>query len=134
MALTDKQLEQAAQARQKVGDMLTEANKKVDALKAKKKELDDILLGELNDSVPKKTTKYGTLAAKETSRYSVEHQATFDKYVRENDDFSMYTKAVRKEGVEAYIDSNDGELPPGVSVYKQVSLSFTQPRKAAPKR
>ena len=134
MSMSDNELAELAQARAKVGEMLTEANAKVDAIKAKKSELDKLLLNQINDDVPTKTTAYGTIARKETDRYSVEHVATWHRFVLENEDTSMLTKAVSKEAVDAYRDANDGDLPPGVSSYTQVSLSFTKPRKAAPKR
>jgi hypothetical protein len=48
--------------------------------------------------------------------------SAFYKWVAENDAFEFLEKRIKKTSVANYMEENDGELPPGVSVFKRQTV------------
>lgn len=76
---------------------------------------------------PAHDAKY-TFAQGGGTRYNVSDMESYLAYVREHEDFSMITSAVRKEAVVEYRRMNENQLPPGVkeTTYDDLSVRTTR--------
>lgn len=61
-------------------------------------------------------------------RYSIDDYSAFIEYVKTTGDFSLFTKAVSRDGVRDYREAHSGDLPPGVieSAYEDLSVRTTR--------
>ena len=61
-------------------------------------------------------------------RYSISDHDAFIEYVKMTGDFSLFTKAVNKDGVTDYRQRNGNRLPPGVveNAYEDLSVRTTR--------
>lgn len=89
-------------------------------LKAKMEKLDGAFLKVLEDTkVDSMKTEFGTIYRSEDVIPQAEDWAKVYAYIRENDAFEALEKRLTKKYVKEYMDEHDGELPPGVRVFRK---------------
>ena len=99
----------------------TAAHEKADAeFKRKLKLIENVLLGFLNDGgMESVKTESGTFYKQEDILPRGEDWGAFYEWVKENDAFEFLERRIKKTEVKTYMESHDGELPPGVAVLRE---------------
>lgn len=64
-------------------------------------------------------TEAGTFYRQENVIPSGSDWEALNRWVAENDAFDIYERRLKKTFVREYMDSHEGGLPPGVSVYRE---------------
>lgn len=91
-----------------------------EALKSKQALIEAEMLRFMNDSqMDSVKTAAGTFYRQETLRPSASDWDAFYAWIKQNDAFEALERRVKKDFVKNYMDEHDGELPPGVSVYRE---------------
>lgn len=97
-----------------------EAKERDAELKDKLSKLEAVLLNHLNttkaDSVK---TSEGTFYRQEDLIPTGSDWEAFYAWVKENDAFDALERRIKKTFIAEYIEAHDGEIPPGVSVYRE---------------
>lgn len=113
-----------AKAYIKLRDARTELKRTYDeqdgALKAKQERLEAEMLKFLNanemDSVK---TAAGTFYRQEEITPTGSDWDAFYKWIADNDAFDALERRIKKTFVREYMETNNGAIPPGVSVYRE---------------
>lgn len=91
-----------------------------DALKAKQRVLEGVMLDFLNrhhlDSAP---TTSGVFYKQEEVTPTGSDWSAFYDWIKEHDAFDALEKRIKKTFIKEYMDTNEGALPPGVSVFRE---------------
>ena len=91
-----------------------------DTYKQKLAQLEGVMLGHLNSTGTESVrTENGTFYRTEELKPSGADWQAFYAWVRENDAFDALERRIKKDFVREYMESNDGQLPPGVSVHRE---------------
>lgn len=89
-------------------------------LKAKQELIETEMLRFMNDSnMDSVKTPAGTFYRQENLRPSASDWDAFYAWIKKNDAFEALERRVKKDFVKNYMDENNGDLPPGVSVYRE---------------
>lgn len=109
--------------RDKQSELTADYEKAHGELEIKKKELQAYMLSVLNESnVQSVRTDAGTFYKKEKIIPQGADWGRFYKWVADNDGFDFLERRIKATAVKAYMDQNDGDAPPGVSVYRQFDV------------
>ena len=73
-------------------------------------------------------TDAGTFYRQEDIKPVGSDWSVFYKWMTENDAFEFLQKRLSKGPVVAHMDDNDGDPPPGVSVYREYVIRVRQPK------
>jgi hypothetical protein len=93
-------------------------------LEAQQEELENFLLGYTNQTgVDSFRTAYGTVYKTPDIVPSASDWDAFYKWIAENDAFDALERRIKKTFISTYMETNKGELPPGVSVFRQMKIS-----------
>lgn len=65
------------------------------------------------------TTPFGTTYMQETSKFSIDDEEAFFKFVRETGDLDMFERRVGSKHVQDYMKLNGGTAPPGLSIFRE---------------
>lgn len=99
----------------------TAAYERQDAdFKAKLKLIETTLLGFLQENnVTSVRTNDGTFYKEESIIPTGADWGAFYEWVKENDAFDFLERRIKKTEVKTYMDTHDGHVPPGVSVFRE---------------
>jgi hypothetical protein len=104
-------------ARKKLAD---EFKEKDGELKDKQEVIEAEMLRFMNDSnMDSVKTPAGTFYRQENLRPSASDWDVFYAWIKDNDAFEALERRVKKDFVKNFMEENKGELPPGVSVYRE---------------
>lgn len=108
----------------KMRDALTEKRRAFEAeerdIKEKMKILEGALLQHLQDAGAESVqTKAGTFYRQIEVTPSGSDWDAFYKWVAEHNEFEALERRIKKTFIKDYMETHEGTLPPGVSVYKE---------------
>lgn len=90
------------------------------ALKEKLSLLEGVMLKHLNDGgMESVRTANGTFYKTEELKPSGSDWQAFYDWVKDNDAFEALERRIKRDFVREYMDTHDGQLPPGVSVHRE---------------
>lgn len=106
--------------RDKRAEMSKEYTTEDDKLKAIQKQLEGVMLGHLNDTgLDSARTPVGTFFRTESLKPSGSDWTALYEWIRENDAFEALERRIKRDFIKEYMETHDGELPPGVSVHRE---------------
>ena len=89
-------------------------------LKAQAAQLDALLLKHLNDTnASSMATAAGTFYRQEEVTPTGSDWEAFYTWVKANDAFDALERRIKKTFIREWMDTHDGAIPPGVSVYRE---------------
>jgi hypothetical protein len=87
-------------------------------------------VAEIGESATGLKTEYGTVYLAETMKVSCGDWGVFYSWAKEHDCLENFLEQRIKQGeVKAYMDKTKGELPPGVSVFREIEARVRAPKK-----
>ncbi len=113
ISLRDRKAEITKKIKEKT-DKIDAAMRQVEAILLKKMDADDSESIRTDRGTVFKSTKTGARVA--------DWDAVLD-YIREHDAYELLTKGVSKDAVKAYRDEHNGDIPPGVDWYSEISIN-----------
>lgn len=97
-----------------------EFNAKDKDLKAKQERLEAEMLRFMHDSnMDSVRTEAGTFFRQESLKPAASDWDAFYNWIKENDAFDALERRIKATFVKEFMEENDGETPPGVSVYRE---------------
>lgn len=78
-------------------------------------------------------TDYGTVYLAETMKVSCGDWGVFHDWIKKNDALDMLEQRVKVGEVKTYMETHGGELPPGLSVFKELEARVRKPTKRGEK-
>jgi hypothetical protein len=69
-------------------------------------------------------TPAGTAFLGERMTASIADENLFTAFVLDNKDVDFYQKRVKIEHLKEYMDANEGRLPPGINIFREVTLNL----------
>ena len=91
-----------------------------DALKAKMTVIQNALLKYLDAGhINSVKTDKGTIYRQEEITPQGSDWDVFYKWIRQNDAFDALERRIKKTFIRTFMDTNDGAIPPGVSVFRE---------------
>lgn len=89
-------------------------------LKGKQEKLEGLLLKFLSENnMDSVKTSNGTFYRQEEITPTGADWHAFYEWVRENDAFDFLERRIKKTAISDYMETHEGGLPPGVSVYRE---------------
>lgn len=83
------------------------------------------LLGHmLKHGVSQIGTKSGTVYQTEVMKCGADDWGVLHQHITESGNFELLEKRVSKTAVKKYMEDNDGRLPPGVSVFRELDVNI----------
>lgn len=73
-------------------------------------------------------TEFGTASLVESMKVSCSDWAVFTDFLKDKDPLDFMEKKLRTSAIKEYMDASEGQLPPGVSVFKENTIRVTRPR------
>jgi len=74
-------------------------------------------------------TDEGTVYISETLKVSCGDWGIFYDWIKENDKLDMLEQRVKAGEIKIYMDSHKGELPPGISIFRETEARIRKPTK-----
>lgn len=113
----------------KIRDARSDLKKKYEAedlaLKVQLETLDSFLLGRLQElGVESVRTKHGTVYQSTSVKPSCEDWNSFYAWIAENEAFDALERRVKKSFITTYMEDNKGELPPGINVTQEYTVTI----------
>ena len=113
----------------KIRDARSDLKKKYEAedlaLKVQLETLDSFLLGRLQElGVESVRTKHGTVYQSVTVKPSCEDWNGFYAWIAEHEAFDALERRVKKSFITTYMEDNKGELPPGINVTQEYTVTI----------
>lgn len=68
-------------------------------------------------------TKAGTVSMTTSIKASCADWDAFGEFLKDKDPVEYLGKSVKAATIRAYMESHDGNLPPGINIFKEVSVS-----------
>jgi hypothetical protein len=69
-------------------------------------------------------TTHGTVYLDEQLKASAEDWMIVHDFIRENNAFDLLEKRISRNAVKQYMEENEGRLPPGISIFKEVDVKI----------
>lgn len=108
-----------------------EMEEKYDApLRQLQTELKRRLMERHNDGLK---TEFGTVYIAETLKVSCQDWGVFHAWIKENDALDFLEQRVKAGEVQTYMEQHQGELPPGLSVFRETEARVRKPTKRGAK-
>ena len=113
----------------KIRDKRSELKKQYEAedlaLKVQLETLDSFFLGKLDElGVESVRTKHGTVYKTTSIKPSCEDWNSFYTWIAENEAFDALERRVKKSFITTYMEDNKGELPPGINVHQEYTVTI----------
>ena len=129
MTEQEVKLDKVAQTYVKIRDKRSELKKEYEdadlKLKVQLETLEGFLLETLTAlGVESARTKYGTAYKSLAVKPSCEDWNAFYEFIKENDAFYALEKRVKKSFITAYMEDNKDELPPGITVQREWTVTI----------
>lgn len=116
--------------RNKVAEVSKEYEAQLDHLKGQQKQVAAEILRRLHERKATQTkTPLGTAFISEQMSITIADESAYGAFVLEQQDPSYYQKRAKVERVKEYMKAHDGELPPGLSVFRELTINVRAPRK-----
>jgi hypothetical protein len=80
-----------------------------------------------NISANSVATPSGTFYRQEEVKPSASDWDALYRWIAENNEFEMLERRITKKAVVAFMEKNEGRLPPGVSVHREYVVRVRQP-------
>lgn len=119
----------------KIRDAKSELKKKQDAEMQTLTDQQDMIATELKrramdaDVTAFKTTA-GTASMVTSIKASCGDWDAFGEFLKDQDPVEFLGKSVKAATIRAYMDSHDGALPPGINIFKEISVSVRRANSA----
>ena len=128
-SMTDKKLDKVCETYVKIRDARTALKKEFEAkdleLKSQLEVLDSHLLQTLQTlGVESVRTKHGTVYQSVTVKPSCQDWAVFYSWIAEHDAFDALERRVKRSFITEYMADNKDELPPGITVLKEYTVTI----------
>ncbi len=109
----------------KIRDALSAEKKKFDAIEADYKGQMAMVATELKaraqaEGVDGFKTEFGTVYLSETMKTSCADWGVFGEFLKTHDPLEFMEKRISSTAVKEYMKQNEGQLPPGVSVFREI--------------
>lgn len=78
-------------------------------------------------------TDYGTVYIAETLKATCQDWGVFHAWIKENDALDFLEQRVKAGEVKTYMEQHGGELPPGISVFRETEARVRKPTKRGAK-
>ena len=78
-------------------------------------------------------TEFGTVYIAETLKVSCQDWGVFHAWIKENDALDFLEQRVKAGEVQTYMEKHQGELPPGLSVFRETEARVRKPTKRGAK-
>lgn len=119
-------------AARNIRDAEHEIQKKADAeiaeLKAKREKIEAFLMQHLIDNnVDSLRTANGTIFRSIDTIPQGQDWDLFYRWVKDHDAFDALERRIKRTFIADYMEAHDGEIPPGVSVFRQYKLNIRKP-------
>ena len=113
--ITDRHKEELADINGKMDTIGTELKKQIQATGG--------------DSI--KSKEFGTATITESIKAGCSDWAEFTQFLKENDHDPLIflSKSLKADAIKQYMEDNEGNLPPGVNIFKEAKLSIRKPTK-----
>lgn len=120
--------------RDAIAELNTEYKGKLDALEQQKHRLEVELIGRLQQRGATQTkTDFGTAFFGESMKVTIADPEAFKAFCRKQDDLDFFQLRVKLEHLKEYIAGSGGEVPPGLSIFREVTLNVRVPTKKGSK-
>lgn len=77
----------------------------------------------LDEGVNGFKTEHGTVTIKSNIKASCADWEVFGEFLKDKDPVEYLGKNVKASTIREYMDNNDGELPPGINIFKESAVS-----------
>lgn len=109
----------------KIRDALSAAKKDFEKVEAEYKDKMAMVATELkaraqSEGVDGFKTEFGTVYLSETMKTSCADWSAFGEFLKDHDPLEFMEKRISSTAVKEYMKHNEGQLPPGVSIFKEV--------------
>lgn len=106
---------------------LDDISKKMDTIST---ELKKRIIATGGDGI--KSKEFGTASITESIKAGCDDWAEFTRFLKENDHDPLIflSKSIKSDAVKTYMDEHDGDLPPGVTIFKESKLLVRRPTKS----
>ena len=88
----------------------------------------ELLKAALEQNVDGFKTEFGTASLVESLKCSCSDWAAFTDFLKDKDPLDFMEKKLRTSAIKEYMEASEGQLPPGVSVFKENTIRVTRPR------
>lgn len=106
--------------RDKRSELKAAFDKEDAGLKLQQEKLENAMLAHMNATGAKSVrTDFGTVYRQEEVKPSASDWDSLYRWIKANDAFDALERRVKKTFVTEYMETNDGALPPGVSVHRE---------------
>lgn len=97
-----------------------EYEEKDNKLKEKLNQLEAVLLSHLNESKTESVrTEFGTFYRQEDITPTGSDWDAFYRWIAEHNAFDALERRIKKVFIKEYMETNDGGIPPGVTIYRE---------------
>jgi hypothetical protein len=121
----DKLVKVALKIRDKIAEVTKEFEAQVKVLKDQQTAVTTEIIRRLNERGATQTkTPFGTAFVGEKMTANIADAATFKSFCLEHQDLDFYQARVKIEHLREYMEANEGRLPPGINVFREVTLNL----------
>lgn len=118
----------------KIRDKLSELTRAYEAEEAKLKEQQAQIATAMKDQlqalgVKSAGTAFGTVSLKTKTRYYASDWEAMYRFIQEHDAAFLLEKRIAQSNMEAFLEQNPSDVPPGLSTMSEMTVSVTKPRK-----
>jgi hypothetical protein len=121
----NKLLKVALKIRDAIAEKTKAYDNEVKVLKDQLSQIENEVIRRLQERGSTQTkTEFGTAFLGEKMTCSIADEGAFEAFVIAEKDLAFYQKRVKVEHLREYMTANEGRLPPGLSIFKEVTLNL----------
>jgi hypothetical protein len=121
----DRLVKVAIKIRDKIAEVTKEHEAAVKVLKEQQTAVTNEIVRRLQGRGATQTkTEFGTAFLGERMTATIADDKSFNDFILDTKDLGFYQRRVKVEHLKEYMDAHEGRLPPGVSVYREVTLNL----------
>lgn len=118
----------------KIRDKLGELTRAYEAEEGRLKEQQAQIASAMKDQlqalgVKSAGTAFGTVSLKTKTRYYASDWEAMYRFIQEHDAAFLLEKRIAQSNMEAFLEQNPNDPPPGLSTMSELTVSVTKPRK-----
>lgn len=115
--------------RTKIADVNKEYDAQLQHLRGQQQQVSAELLRRLHERGATQTkTAAGTAFISEQMSITIADDDAYGAFVLAEQDYSYYQKRAKVERVKEYMTAHNGELPPGLNVFRELTINVRAPR------
>jgi hypothetical protein len=116
--------------RDKIADLNKEYEEALKTLREQKQRIENEVIRRLQERGASQTkTGKGTAFLGESMQATIADETQFKRFCLEQADLDFFQSRVKVAHLKEFMDNNEGKLPPGISVFREVTLNVRIPTK-----